>query len=92
MTAEGSKWIPYFNRTWLGRRFPMLPLTCEILGDSQMPGRCRLLGPLLNWNMFYLREATRRIRRALFGGVTQLFKRRPRVAADLPASSPGATG
>lgn len=92
MTAEGSKWIPYFNRTWLGRRFPMLPLTCEILGDSQMPGRCRLLGPLLNWNMFYLREATRRIRRALFGGLAQLFKRRRHAAADLPASSPGAAG
>jgi len=66
MTSDSARWIPQFNRTWLSRRLPMLPLTREILADPRIVGKLRLLAPLWRWNVFFAKDPWRRFRRKWF--------------------------
>lgn len=84
MSSDGMKWVASFNPTWLGRCFPMLPLTRQLLTDPQIPVSLGLIRVLGRWNATYLGYSVRRFRRTRVRPALERIglRRRPSPAAS----------
>ncbi len=55
MSSDIASTMPRFNRTWLTRRFPMLPMTWTLLSEGSIPFSWRMCRLLWRWNFRYRR-------------------------------------
>lgn len=62
-SSDASRNIRYYNASWWGRRFPMLPFTCALLADDRIPKTPAILRLLASWNHCYLKQSLRDFRR-----------------------------